>query len=244
LKQGQKNIYFGKNMRIAHITATFPPYFGGTGSVCFHNAAGLARLGHDVHIYTSLLTAETYAYPPELKVHHLLPIFRIGNAPFIPGLLKIKDFDILHLHFPFYTGAELISSVSKLRKIPFVVTYHQDVQLGGMKGLISRVHDSTLGAWSLKQAKRVFFTTLDYGQNSKANWLLEESPQKVIPLPNGIDIQRFNPHLDSKTIRDQYGIDPKKCVLLMVAGLDQAHYFKGVEVLLKSISLLNNMNVT
>ena len=67
--------------------------------------------------------------------------------------------------------------------------------------------------------------------------------QKVIPLPNGIDIQRFNPHLDSKTIRDQYGIDPKKCVLLMVAGLDQAHYFKGVEVLLKSISLLNNMNV-
>ncbi|MBM4431358.1 MAG: glycosyltransferase family 4 protein, partial [Chloroflexi bacterium] len=35
-------------MRIAHVTATFPPHYAGTGVVCYHNALGLARLGHQV----------------------------------------------------------------------------------------------------------------------------------------------------------------------------------------------------
>jgi len=47
-------------MRIAHVTATFPPYYSGTGMVCYHNALELARRGHDVTVFTA-------AHPPGLS---------------------------------------------------------------------------------------------------------------------------------------------------------------------------------
>jgi hypothetical protein len=48
----------GKPLRIAHITATFPSNYTGTGMVCYHNALGLARRGHQVTVFTA-------DYPPE-----------------------------------------------------------------------------------------------------------------------------------------------------------------------------------
>ena len=99
-------------LRIAHVTATFPPYQAGTGIVCYHNARELARRGHVVHVYTA-----SYGDAPAQEdldgftIHRLPALFRFGNAPCLPRLLKIKDFDIIHLHHPFIFGAELILSL-------------------------------------------------------------------------------------------------------------------------------------
>ena len=41
-------------MRIAHITATFPPYLGGTGNVCYAYGRELARRGHAVTVYSGI----------------------------------------------------------------------------------------------------------------------------------------------------------------------------------------------
>ena len=39
-------------MKIAEIVATLPPYHGGMGYCCFHNADQLAKLDHDVTVFT------------------------------------------------------------------------------------------------------------------------------------------------------------------------------------------------
>ena len=44
-------------MRLAHVTATFPPYVGGTGTFFYHNAVELARLGHDLHIFMATVVS-------------------------------------------------------------------------------------------------------------------------------------------------------------------------------------------
>lgn len=41
-------------MKIAEVSATFPPYNAGTGNVCYHNSLELKKLGHDVTVYTGL----------------------------------------------------------------------------------------------------------------------------------------------------------------------------------------------
>src|ERR1019366_9897119 len=43
----------GSRVRIAHVWATFPPYAGGTGNVCYHNARVMAARGHEVHVFTT-----------------------------------------------------------------------------------------------------------------------------------------------------------------------------------------------
>jgi len=37
---------------VAHVVATFPPYWAGTGNVAYHNALELARRGHEVTVLT------------------------------------------------------------------------------------------------------------------------------------------------------------------------------------------------
>ena len=53
----------GDGMRVAQVTATFPPYLAGTGNVCFHNARELARQGHEVTVLTAEQPRRGYRYP-------------------------------------------------------------------------------------------------------------------------------------------------------------------------------------
>ncbi|HVX29433.1 MAG TPA: glycosyltransferase, partial [Nitrolancea sp.] len=116
-------------MRIAHVTATFPPYYGGTGNVCYHNARVLAARGHHVEVFTADAPGRIDD-PAGVIVNRLRPIVQVGNAPVLPSLLRLRQFDLVHLHYPFYTGAEFVS----LARLPYVITYHQDVELDGVLG--------------------------------------------------------------------------------------------------------------
>ena len=76
-------------MRIAHLTATFPPYPGGAGNTCYRFAKGQAERGHDVEVFTAPAQGE----PPDpggARVHRVEPLLAIGNAPLIPTLARIQ----------------------------------------------------------------------------------------------------------------------------------------------------------
>ncbi len=59
------------------------------------NAAGLARLGHEVHVFT----ASPPHQPPGVviedgvTVHRLPALFRLGNAPRLPALWRLHSVD-------------------------------------------------------------------------------------------------------------------------------------------------------
>ena len=132
-------------MRIAHVTATFPPHHTGTGVVCYHNALGLARLGHEVAVYTAGEPSDSYLCPSEISVHHLPVLWRVGNAPLTPRLWNLGGFDIVHLHYPFYFGAEMLFLKSLLAASRYVVTYHQDVLFDGWLRFPERLHHALIG---------------------------------------------------------------------------------------------------
>ena len=103
-------------MKIVHVTATFPPYRGGTGTVCYYNALGLARLGHEVTVVTARQAGDggRGADPPGVTVRRLPALLRLGHATFLPGLRGLKGFDVIHLHPPFILGAEMVWAVSRV----------------------------------------------------------------------------------------------------------------------------------
>lgn len=227
-------------MKIAHVVAAFYPYLSGTGSVCFNNAIHLAQRGHDVSIYTSAYPPGEYDYPAELSVHRLPIVFRVGNAPLLPGLAGIKDVDLIHLHYPFVFGQEIIYLKSLLGRIPYVITYHQDLILDGMMGRLVELHHQVLGKNILKTATRLYVTSTDYGLSSKISPLVQRIADRVDEVPNGVDTSRFTPDIDGKPTRAQYNIPADAPVILFVGGLDTPHYFKGVEVLIEAFAGLGS----
>ena len=94
------------SLRIAHLTATFPPYPGGAGNTCYRFATGQAERGHHVEVFTAPADGEP-PDPGEAVVHRIEPAVAIGNAPLIPSLARIEGFDVVHLHYPFIFGSEL-----------------------------------------------------------------------------------------------------------------------------------------
>ena len=226
-------------LRIAHVTATFPPYRGGTGNVCYHHARELARRGHEVHVITA---AAPDAPPHEVRdgfaVRRLPPLVRVGNAPLLPGLLgALRGFDLIHLHYPFF-GGELTTFAAHLFRAPLVITYHQDVCLGGLMGAAAEALRQTLGRWTLRAAARLLFTSKDYGDVSYVRPMLAGRERQVGELPNGVDVLRFQPGPRPLALRQRLGLAADDRVALLVAGLDRAHAFKGVPVLLRALQSL------
>jgi glycosyltransferase involved in cell wall biosynthesis len=224
-------------LHIAHVTVTFPPEQTGTGNVCYHNALELARRGHQVEIFTAAHpTAPAEEHLDGLLVHRLTPWLRTGNAPLLPQLARrLAGFDLIHLHYPFFGGEGAVLA-ARTRRIPLVITYHQDVLLRGLPGLLERILRPTTSRWMLRSAGRLLFTSLDYAQASHACPLLRGRQQAIAALPNGVDCDHFTPAGPPPALWRQHHPAKDDFVLLLVAALDRAHYFKGVELLLETLA--------
>ena len=223
-------------MRIAHVTATFPPYHGGAGSVCYYNALGLARLGHEVTVVTANHPPGNYHYPPEIRVERLPILFRIGNAPLLPDLLNLEGFDIIHLHYPFIFGAEMVWLASRLRSIPYILTHHNDLIGTGLRRFLFDAYSATLTRLVLHGARKFAAVSLDHAAACRLTPVFRQRWHDVVEIPNGVDTGTFRPGLDGLAIRREHGIPEDARVVLFVGALDLAHYFKGVDVLLKAFS--------
>jgi glycosyltransferase involved in cell wall biosynthesis len=234
-------------MRIAHIVGTFPPYFAGVGNVCYHNAFELAKLGHDVTVFTSDFPKGKFSYPEILKVKRLKYLFKFGGSPFLPGLLDVNDYEIIHLHYPFYFGDEIIYFSSKLRKFDYVLTYHMDVcqssfPIGWLRNPI-KFHEMIFNRRIVRSAKKIIVTSTDYAQNSRLSDIFKEKCSDVTEIPLGVDLDFFRNEIGKWNIRQKYAIKEYGKVILFVGALDKQHYFKGIEYLLKAFSKVENDNV-
>jgi len=228
-------------MKIAQIAATFPPYFAGTSKVCYYNSLVLARLGHEVTVFTSRYPDVDYEYPDPIKVVRWKPLFRVGNAPVIPRLMTLEGFDIIHLHFPFIFGAELVALNATLRKNYLVVTCHQDLFFSGFLGCLAGWYSHLVGNWVLWKADKILTPSLDHLVNSRAKYVIEKRKADVLELPNGVDTQTFNPNIIGDDIKNRHNIGDRK-VILFVGALDKAHWFKRVDVLIMAFSRMRYEN--
>lgn len=227
-------------LRIAHVTATFPPYRGGTGNVCYHNARELALRGHDVHVFTA---ATTGAIAREMRdgftIHRLRPLVQIGNAPVLPDLLsRLRDFDLIHLHYPFILGAELVRLAALMDRTPVVMSFHNDLIGDGARARIFALYQQLSAYLMVRRVARLCAVSLDHYQSSQLAHVLANRAPQVVELPNGVDLTRFYPNGSTRSVRERYGIPDNARLVLFVAALDRAHHFKGLERLLLAAQAL------
>ena len=250
-------------MKIAYIVCTFPPYKGGMGNSAYHFARIMAKSEYDVTVFTPDYTspiAPLLTMRGELKGRggrgefvgeenkvrevrtvRLKPLFKYGNAAFLPQLLwRLAGYDIVHLHYPFYGAAGIVMLRKMLfgKKMKLVIHYHMDSAAKGVRGFIFKVYQLFVLPILLRQAKIITCASLDYVKHSSIADYYKNHKEKFRQTFFGVDLKQFAPSPNtslSESVRKERGVNKN---ILFVGGLDQAHYFKGLENLLKAVKII------
>jgi len=221
--------------RIAVITPTFLPYRGGMCVVAEQDARQLAALGHEVDVFVpGQESGESSGY----AVKALRPWFSYGNAAFVPGAFGVcRDYDLVVLHYPFYGGAEPVALAKLLGKCGrLAVYYHMDTLGKGIVRAVSAIHAVTLRPSIMRAADRILVTSFDYARSSALKKRCLQEPSMFRELPPAVEAERFAPGERPAELFKRYGLDEQRPIVLFVGGLDRAHYFKGVNILIQALT--------
>ncbi|MBI4433298.1 glycosyltransferase family 4 protein [Candidatus Uhrbacteria bacterium] len=223
-------------MRIAHVVSTYPPYRGGMGNVAWELATRTAAWGHTVTVMTPAAGRASSTARGDTKCDgEVVPVtawLRHGNAAWCPGMrtaLEDHRVDVVHLHWPFIWGiAPLLAWRRHHPQRRLVVQYHMDLMARGVRAPLFGGYQW----WTLRRllpvADRVVMSSWDYARHGALASYLRSPNHRGVVIPLGVDGERFTP-IDR-------AMCTSPCTLLFVGGLDRAHAFKGVRVLLAALA--------
>jgi len=226
-------------LRIAHLTATFPPYPGGAGNTAYRFAKGQAERGNHVEVFTAAAEGEA-PDPGQAIVHRIDPVMAIGNAPLIPSLATLDTFDLVHIHYPFIFGSELtlLGRLRKRRREAALIVHYKNRLMGkGPRGALFETYEHTVAPALIRAADRILVLSPDHARSvSYLSRALTKTPERVIEMPNGVDTDAFTPAGDDGGLRERLGIPADAVVASFVATLDRAHHFKRLDVAIEALA--------
>ena len=247
-------------MKIAHVISTFPPRHGGMGQVCFEEAKRLAERGHDVTVFTlaydrlqttdyglqfsdlgpALSADRLRTANCELKIVRLKPLFMFGDAGFAPQLFfKLKNFDLVHLHYPFYGAAQCVWLAKFFRGQKYVVTYHMDAHpVGFLKKLFQGIYDFVWAKKVLSGAEKVAVVDEDFFNASRHGRFVKK--EKAVFLPNGVDLEIFKPRPKDLSAVGLPELAGKK-IILFVGNLLP---LKRLDLAIEALKILSGLQTT
>jgi glycosyltransferase involved in cell wall biosynthesis len=172
-------------------------------------------------------------------VHRIPPAFAIGNAPLIPRLARLNGFDVLHLHYPFIFGAELVLA-GRLRRAArdtaLLVHYKNRLVGNGARGAAFETYEHTVAPLLIRAADRLCVLSLDHAESVPyLRGALRNSPERIVEMPNGVDTEAFSPGPDATGLRASLGIGDDDVVAAFVATLDRAHHFKRLDLAIEGL---------
>src|SRR3989454_8446903 len=221
-----------RGVQIAQVTPWFFPHLGGVESHVRSLSRELATRGHQVTVVTS---RHDPSLPPEesldgfriVRVKPRLILMRTPITPKMRASLRSLPIDVVHAHSPPPLASHYAGAVAGERGIPYVVTYHCDVELPSAFGIFAEsVYRRSLGASTLRNADQVLVTTRTYGATSRAVWRYNP-----VVVPNADDHRRFSPDVDGSVIRDRLNIPRETPVALLVGRVVPP---KGVEAFIEA----------
>jgi len=182
---------FARPLRIALVTEYYYPHLGGIVEHVHFFAREARKLGHHVDIITSNI--EGGAEEPNLiRVGRSQPIYANGSQARMTlgfGLEKKLrkifargKYDIVHVHSPLSPILPLVAI--EAAECPVVGTFHTYFDKSFLYGMTKKILQKKLDKLSAAIAVS-HSTTIALNKYFEANWTI---------LPNGIDLDLFNPH--------------------------------------------------
>ncbi|HOJ98960.1 MAG TPA: glycosyltransferase family 4 protein [Termitinemataceae bacterium] len=224
-------------LKIAMLSSYYFPHKGGTERYVHDLSHALAKRGHEVTIFSHYPgPAGQYETEP-VRVVRVPSLWGPFYSPYLAWLpeSQLRRQDIMHSHAPpFY----FTNQVSRIKKIPHILTYHCDIEIpeqlgvfklpGKSKHLLDTYFRKTTEI-HLKKVDQIVATTHSYAETSP---LLRNYPYRVIPL--GIHVERFRKAMEQPEIQK---IQRNEREILYVGRLVAS---KGLVFLIEAAKLLRD----
>ncbi len=215
-------------MKIAQVVCVYPPYAGGIGTAAFDFQNIFSKDNNSFVFVTN--NKHKYEDPKIIATKALL---KLGHGAILLQLLwKLKKFDLIYFHYPFF-GSAIIIWLFKIfnPEKRLIIHYHMDVNHKNILFKILSWPEEIIKKSLFKKSEKIIIASLDYIKNSNIKNIYKKYPEKFQEIPFSINTEEFRPSPEKK----------QKNNILFVGGLDKAHYFKGVELLLSAFSKIKEL---
>lgn len=221
-------------MKIAQIVCVYPPYAGGIGASAQKNHQ-IFQLKHHSVVFTKKNKQENLEN--EKNIIRLNAFLNWGHAGVLWQLLRqLKTFDVIYFHYPFFGTSFVIWLFKKLNpQKKLIIHYHMDVDHKNLGFKILAWPEKLIKKSLFKMASQVVVASIDYIQESQIKKYYQLWSEKFVEIPFFVDTDKFYPDLNKKNNKNNDEI-------LFVGGLDKAHYFKGVDILIQAFAQANLKN--
>jgi glycosyltransferase involved in cell wall biosynthesis len=229
-------------VRIAHLTPVYPPYGAGSGIACHYQASELARRGHDVSVWT--VSGQGPPPPTHAHLHRLPALLQIGAAPLLPGLFRLPEVDVIHVHHPFIFGIEpTLAAVARRPRTAVVVSYHNRLVGSGARKPLFFTYEETLGRALARRADRLCVLSDAHADTvSYLRTARRRRSERLAVVPNGIDTERFSPGR-APALRARLGIPEDALVAVHVAALDRTHFLKRTDLAIDAAAATESLHL-
>ena len=226
-------------MKVVQVIPEFPPpLIGGGGYHVYNLTKELVRRGVDVTVFTLNVGNTFLLKKTEVETHFgKAKVFRVPASyipkttyPIAPKLIPLllkENPDIIHAHGyqVFTTDAAL--TVSKIKKIPLVLTLHGFPR--GFDKLTHRAHFNLIGKETLKWAKKIISVSRMVAHEFRVIGVPKE---KIVIIPNGVDLEEYKQLPIGDLFRKRLDIKENEKVVLTIGRLEE---IKGFQYLIKAL---------
>jgi phosphatidylinositol alpha-mannosyltransferase len=222
---------YARQLRIALVTEYYYPHLGGICEHVHFFAREARRLGHHVDIITSKIDGASEE-PHVIRIGKSQPIYFNGSQARITVGLSLRKrvretlrrgrYDLVHVHSPLTPSLPLLAIDEA--DCPVVGTFHTYFDRSYLYGVgrkyLQKKLDSLTAAIAVSHS-----TTVALNRYFEANWTI---------VPNGIDLDLFNPHAPPPP-----GIKSDVPVILFLGRFDPRN---GLTTLIESFRKVRGRN--
>lgn len=225
--------------KICMVTGNYYPYMGGVERYVKSIASSLSEKDNEITVLCSKPNGgSTHESYKETRVVRAFTPFHVFKAPISLDVfvnLMNENPDVFHVHATYPSLSDQAVFLSKLRKIPCLVTLHFDGHNDRPIGrTFSKIYNLGINRLIMRVCERVVVTTFDYAKTSVS--LIGMPPEKVVEIPPGVD-KGFFKHSSrkGKLIRSKFGIQDHENLIGYIGRLA---WYKNLDVLIKAFLIL------
>ena len=227
-------------MKIVHVATHYWPVIGGLENVVKCLAEGMARLGHEVHVITSVYGAEDRPREEEINsvyIHRVKAIrLRYPDLTIPREIPKeiLKQADIVHVHshnsFFNIRIAEKAKYYGAKVAVHFMAVDALSTHPDPLKRILGSQYQKVLTCKALRLADLKLVKSLRDQEVLKEKYNIN-----TVYIPDGIDEEYLRKPKDPDKFRRKYHIKEDEQVFLYIGRL---HPAKGPQILVKAIPFL------
>ena len=240
-------------MKILQVTNFFKPSWesGGPARVAYEISKKLVEKGHEVTVYTT----DGFKYRLDVEKNKPVDVDGIKTYYFrnlssyltrkmllpIPYYLpmvarkEIGDFDIIHIHEHRTPLAVITHHYAKKYGVPYILQPRGSVPTLS-KSKQKKLFDTLFGRSIVKDASKIIASSKI---ESDQYWGVfpELNNEKVVRIPNGIDLGTYQNLPQKGEFRKKYSINADEKIILF---LSRIHERKGADILVEAFSKLKS----